>query len=594
MNESLLGADRRKKATAAWQASRAAPFSHLLLPNAFDSLTLAAARDELAARAAFRTLSNDLYSFEQTRELRAMPGGALERLIAAIYGEPFRDWLREVTGLPLSGTVDISVARYSFGSHLLCHDDDLAERRVAFIIYLVPEAGWDIARDGGALELFDTAPDVAAALGGDPAKLVLPPAALPGSQSGSCFLPGNVVKRLTPAWNSLALFEVSAVSHHAVAEVLSTSAPRMSISGWLHGPPLERPPMPSLSKPALAEPLDLLQPPPQARAMIGGKRARVAAAAASVSAATTDVPPLASVLNVTYLRPSVLQQARARFTNDASLLLTGLLQASALAAARADLSDQRWLPCGPANMRRYRVAAGLCYPSAGMLAKEFAPGGSRRSGTSSALRSLFRHLASAEFRGFLECVTGARLGACTGEVRSFCVGEYTLLHDEGTRRARVEAKRRAVLDSATGSAASKSSATTAAASDAAAAVDASSTAPATASTRRMFSDKAEPASDASDAWLRAQLLPLPRSEPLLEVCLSLTDPADDAKWADAAAAGGSIVFLTADEELLTVPPAGNSLSLVLREPAVMSFVKYVSAAAPAVRYDIAMTYAVVG
>lgn len=34
---------------------------------------------------------------------------------------------------------------------LLCHDDELEGRRIAFILYLVPP--WDTA-DGGALDLF--------------------------------------------------------------------------------------------------------------------------------------------------------------------------------------------------------------------------------------------------------------------------------------------------------------------------------------------------------------------------------------------------------------------------------------------------------
>ena len=36
---------------------------------------------------------------------------------------------------------------------LLCHDDELEKRRIAFIYYLVPP--WD-DKDGGTLDLFDT------------------------------------------------------------------------------------------------------------------------------------------------------------------------------------------------------------------------------------------------------------------------------------------------------------------------------------------------------------------------------------------------------------------------------------------------------
>ena len=37
---------------------------------------------------------------------------------------------------------------------LLCHDDELDDRRMAYILYLVPD-DWS-ATDGGTLDLFDT------------------------------------------------------------------------------------------------------------------------------------------------------------------------------------------------------------------------------------------------------------------------------------------------------------------------------------------------------------------------------------------------------------------------------------------------------
>jgi hypothetical protein len=46
----------------------------------------------------------------------------------------------------------------------------------------------------------------------------------------------------------------------------------------------------------------------------------------------------------------------------------------------------------------------------------------------------------------------------------------------------------------------------------------------------------------------------------------------------------------AEESLLSVTPGGNILSLVMRDSGVMRFVKYVSAAAPGSRWDIAVEY----
>ncbi|XP_077374713.1 prolyl 3-hydroxylase OGFOD1 isoform X2 [Festucalex cinctus] len=124
----------------------------------------------------------------------------------------FRLWLEDVLGVKLEPTVDISCAKYEYTDILLCHDDELEGRRVAFILYLVPP--W-LSSDGGSLDLYAT--------------------------DGN-FQPQSVVKSLVPSWNTLVLFEVSPVSFHQVSEVLSQDKCRLSLSGWFHGQSLERPP----------------------------------------------------------------------------------------------------------------------------------------------------------------------------------------------------------------------------------------------------------------------------------------------------------------------------------------------------------------
>lgn len=59
--------------------------------------------------------------------------------------------------------------------------------------------------------------------------------------------------------------------------------------------------------------------------------------------------------------------------------------------------------------------------------------------------------------------------------------------------------------------------------------------------------------------------------------------------------GGHVTYLTGDDELLTVLPRGNALSLVALEPGVLSFVKLVSRAhaGAAPRYDAALRFAAV-
>jgi hypothetical protein len=45
-----------------------------------------------------------------------------------------------------------------------------------------------------------------------------------------------------------------------------------------------------------------------------------------------------------------------------------------------------------------------------------------------------------------------------------------------------------------------------------------------------------------------------------------------------------------EDQLLSIPPANNTLSLVMRDGGIMQFVKYVSAFAPGSRWDLAAIY----
>lgn len=104
-----------------------------------------------------------------------------------LYSPAFRAWITSVTGIVTNDTVDMSCAIYSDTSYLLCHDDDLSERRIAYIIYFVSEE-WGM-EDGGTLDLY-------------------------GADGEG--RPTDVMKRMVPAWNSFAMFAVSPISHHQV------------------------------------------------------------------------------------------------------------------------------------------------------------------------------------------------------------------------------------------------------------------------------------------------------------------------------------------------------------------------------------------
>ncbi|XP_078400122.1 prolyl 3-hydroxylase OGFOD1 isoform X1 [Cetorhinus maximus] len=187
------------------------PFTHCVISNFIQSQTFLEGLQNELLQLNFHEKSNDLYKFKQSDDLQKKKGYHISALRKALF-EDFRTWLSDIVDIKLESTVDLSCAKYEYTDVLLCHDDELEGRRIAFILYLVPE--WRTS-DGGTLDLY----------GAD-----------------EHYQPQQIAKSLTPSWNTLVFFEVSPVSHHQVSEVLSEGKCRLSVSGWFHGPSLERPP----------------------------------------------------------------------------------------------------------------------------------------------------------------------------------------------------------------------------------------------------------------------------------------------------------------------------------------------------------------
>ncbi|KAM9460902.1 prolyl 3-hydroxylase OGFOD1 [Clarias gariepinus] len=186
------------------------PFPHCAIRNFIQSESFVEnLRDELL-RLRFHSKSNDLYKFQQSDDLKKRNEHHISEIRSLLILQ-FRPWLSEVLGVDLEPTVDIFCAKYEQTDVLLCHDDELEGRRVAFIFYLLPP--WNPS-DGGALDLYST--------------------------DEHCE-PVSVVKSLLPCWNTLLFFEVSPVSFHQVSEVLTDEKCRLSLGGWFHGPSLPRP-----------------------------------------------------------------------------------------------------------------------------------------------------------------------------------------------------------------------------------------------------------------------------------------------------------------------------------------------------------------
>lgn len=174
------------------------PFAHAVVPNFVtntDELLKAISTLEFTEKEA------DLFSFLQSFDLNTTEHKVIQDFITHIK-EQIPDFAA-VTGVELTDTIDIQATVYRDTDFLLCHDDQLDSRKIAFICYLS-----DMKEDeGGALRLYYSAQGK-----------VLP----------------DKYKDIIPQAGTLAFFTVSDRSFHEVTEVL-VEKDRIALGGWMHG-----------------------------------------------------------------------------------------------------------------------------------------------------------------------------------------------------------------------------------------------------------------------------------------------------------------------------------------------------------------------
>uniref|UniRef100_A0A2K6GAM2 2-oxoglutarate and iron dependent oxygenase domain containing 1 n=1 Tax=Propithecus coquereli TaxID=379532 RepID=A0A2K6GAM2_PROCO len=159
------------------------PFLHCQIPSFIQSQDFLEELQKELLNLNFHEKYNDLYKFQQSDDLKKRKEPHISALRKILF-EDFRTWLSHISEIDLESTIDMSCAKYEFTDALLCHDDELEGRRIAFILYLVPS--WDRSF-GGTLDLYSI---------------------------DEHFQPKQIVKSLTPSWNKLVFFEVSPVSFH--------------------------------------------------------------------------------------------------------------------------------------------------------------------------------------------------------------------------------------------------------------------------------------------------------------------------------------------------------------------------------------------
>jgi len=127
------------------------PFIHFVLPKFIRGDKVGVLRS-LIKQNRFKDKQSDLFRFLQTEDFASINNEEIKRFYDYIKSKEFISFLEKVTGLKLKADiVDVHATIYRDTHFLLCHDDELEGRKLAFLFYLTDlEAG-----DGGVLELFE-------------------------------------------------------------------------------------------------------------------------------------------------------------------------------------------------------------------------------------------------------------------------------------------------------------------------------------------------------------------------------------------------------------------------------------------------------
>lgn len=181
--------------------SSASPFPHLELPGFFQEEKLLQVLQALGEET-FILKEADLFQFHQTADLVGTKNSVLQEFRSFLSSPEFVSYLSTLTGMALQQKkIDISGTIYQDTDYLLCHDDQLEGRKIAYIIYLS-----DLQqKEGGGLVLYKSQKSI----------------------------PTVQAKTIVPKFNTFAFFAVSPRSFHAVEEVVSDTQ-RIALTGWFY------------------------------------------------------------------------------------------------------------------------------------------------------------------------------------------------------------------------------------------------------------------------------------------------------------------------------------------------------------------------
>ncbi len=372
----------------------------------------------------YKEKNNDLYLFSQSeRDLKSVRLELITKFREVLYSEEVKNAISKISGIELYGLEhtsqpDIFAAVYSDTSRLLCHDDELEGRRIAYILYLVPE-DWS-EEDGGHLDLF--ASDAITKL--------------PIQENSVSLLPRRA---------AFAFFEVSPQSFHQVREVLTSTKLRVSIGGWFHGPPITRPHQANEPCVPCLPPVPMLPPSSQPPTTNSTLVIPVDECVTQTDDLLAKITPSSFQSTIeywvqkSYFKPATIKQIVKSFGNDSSIELNSFLRperyeaiVKALAAreekAFANVADDApavavppaedsdFLFRGPVNLRCYYQGKDSLFIS-------------KPDDDSDILAKFGAFICSPEFFKLMNLYTTCDFQGASTELRLLRKGCYTLAHD---------------------------------------------------------------------------------------------------------------------------------------------------------------------
>jgi len=177
-------------------------FSHISINDFFLESKLIEIQNELKSENYYLE-ETDLYQFYRTIDFKNSTNKKILEFRNFLMSDDFINYIEQITNLKLiKNKIDLHSLKLQNTNYLLCHDDRVENRKIAFIINFSNFK----EEDGGILELIE----------------------IDKENNGKIF------KRIIPKFNKFNMFEVTDNSYHQISEVISNKD-RITIGGWYSG-----------------------------------------------------------------------------------------------------------------------------------------------------------------------------------------------------------------------------------------------------------------------------------------------------------------------------------------------------------------------